>query len=331
MVAGQQDAQRAAGDGSGRAAADRNKAKPPNVDQDVTHDHHTEGSAPLVYQTALPLSRATLDLITDLIRHHRHTIGSRWRKATPGRQAILALAWLRHDQRLADLAAAHEVSPSTIRRWALEVLPLLAARAPRLDRILARLAARGQHVVLADGTLIPTRRRTGTANRPNYNGKHRRHGLNVQALTDLQGRLLWLSPVLPGATLDITAARHHRLLDRLHRAGVAVVADKGYQGWHKDLRDRPPHDLTPYDQVVLTPYKAERNHPLTDAQKTANTVLNGLRTAVEGGFAALKTWRILDKLRLHSRHATTLIRALLVLIQHEQHSRDLTTRTQPAR
>ncbi len=80
-----------------------------------------------------------------------------------------------------------------------------------------------------------------------------------------------------------------------------------------------------HDQVVLTPYKAERNHPLTDAQKTANTVLNGLRRAVETGFATLKTWRVLDKPRLHSRHATTLIRALLVLIQHEQHNRDLTT------
>jgi hypothetical protein len=313
----------------------RNDAKPPNVDQDVTHDHHTEGSAPLVYQTALPISRATLDLVTGLIRQHRRTIGSRWRKATPGRQAVLALAWLRHDQRLADLATAQEVSPGTIRRWALEALHLLAARAPRLDRVLARLAARGQVVVLADGTLIPTRRRTGTANRPHYNGKHRRHGLNVQALTDLQGRLLWLSPVLPGATLDITAARHHRLLDRLYRAGLAVVADKGYQGWHKDLRDRPPHDLAPHsltrhDQVVLTPYKAERNHPLTDAQKTANTVLNGLRVAVEGGFATLKTWRVLDKLRLHTRHATTLLRALLVLIQHEQHTRDQTTGTQPA-
>jgi hypothetical protein len=131
------------------------------------------------------------------------------------------------------------VSPSTIRRWALEVLPLLAARAPRLDRVLARLAARGQQVVLADGTLIRTRRRTGTANRPNYNGTHRRHGLNAQALTDLEGRLWWLSLVLPGATLDITAARHHRLLDRRHHAGVAVIADKGYQGWHTDLRDRP--------------------------------------------------------------------------------------------
>jgi hypothetical protein len=296
----------------------------------VTHDHHAGGSAPLVYQSALPLSRTTLDLVTGLIRQHRRSIGSRWRKVTSGRQAILALAWLRHDQRLTDLAAAHEVSPSTIRRWALEVLPLLAARAPRLDRVLARLAARGQAVVLADGTLIPTRRRTGTANRANYSGKHHRHGLNVQALTDPQGRLLWLSPVLPGATPDITAARRHRMLQRLHRAGVAVVADTGYQGWHKDLRDWPPDGLLTHDQVVLTPYKAQRNHPLTEAQRSANTVLDGLRAAVEGGFAALKTWRVLDKLRLHSRHATTLVRALLVLIQHEQRNRDLTIRTPPA-
>jgi hypothetical protein len=86
-----------------------------------------------------------------------------------------------------------------------------------------------------------------------------------------------------------------------------------------------------HDQVGLTPYKAERNHPLTNGQKTANTVLNGLRRAVETGFATLTTWRVLDTLRPHSRHATTLIRALLVLIQHEQHSRDLTTRTHPTR
>jgi hypothetical protein len=28
--------------------------------------------------------------------------------------------------------------------------------------------------VLIDGTLIPTQRRTGTENRPNYSGKHHR-------------------------------------------------------------------------------------------------------------------------------------------------------------
>ncbi|WP_409497455.1 transposase [Amycolatopsis sp. cmx-11-12] len=284
----------------------------------MTQDATVEGSGPIVYQAALPVSSSLLRMITGLLRQYLKDIGSRWRAATPGRQAILALAWLRHDQRLADLAGGNEVSASTIRRWGLDVIRVLADKAPRLDRVLARLAVTGATVVLVDGTLIPTRRRTGTANRPNYSGKHKHHGLNVQALTDIHGRLLWLSPPLPGKTADITAARRHRLLDRLHHHGLAAIADKGYQGWHKDLRGQ--HDR---DQIVLTPYKAEVNRPVTDPQRTANTVLNGLRSRVETGFATLKTWRILNKLRLHTRHASTLLRALLVLIQHEQRTRHI--------
>ena len=38
--------------------------------------------------------------------------------------------------------------------------------------------------MLLDGTLIPARRRPGTANRKNYNGKHKKHGLLFLALTD---------------------------------------------------------------------------------------------------------------------------------------------------
>ncbi|MCH0569304.1 transposase [Streptomyces sp. MUM 136J] len=60
---------------------------------------------------------------------------------------------------------------------------------------------------MTDGTLIPTQRRTGEANRPNYSGKHRRHGLLVLALTDERGRLVWISAARPGRTHDITAAR----------------------------------------------------------------------------------------------------------------------------
>ncbi|MFI8850030.1 hypothetical protein [Streptomyces sp. 891-h] len=39
-------------------------------------------------------------------------------------------------------------------------------------------------MVLIDGTLIATRRRTGKADRRNYSGKHRRYGLRFLALTD---------------------------------------------------------------------------------------------------------------------------------------------------
>ncbi|MFI6122895.1 hypothetical protein ACIBCU_24430 [Streptomyces sp. NPDC051064] len=47
-------------------------------------------------------------------------------------------------------------------------LPLvLAARAPRLDRALKKVARAGGVVVLLDGTLVRTRRRTGVDNRKN--------------------------------------------------------------------------------------------------------------------------------------------------------------------
>ncbi|GAA4547055.1 hypothetical protein ACFYN9_13775 [Streptomyces collinus] len=55
-------------------------------------------------------------------------------------------------------------------RWVLEVLGLLAARAPRLDRALKKIARRGGAVVLLDGTLVRTRRRTGADNRKNAAG-----------------------------------------------------------------------------------------------------------------------------------------------------------------
>ena len=278
----------------------------------------------ITYRSVLPVSVATITWLTSLITAHRARIGSRWRKVTPAQQAVLVLAMLRKDERLLDLAAPYGISASTLRRYLLEVIGLLAGRAPRLNRVLRRLAARGQVVVLADGTLVRTRRRTGKNNRANYSGKHKHHGLNALALTDEAGRLLYVSAVLPGKTPDITAARHHRLRERLHRHGLTPAADKGFHGWHKDVRDTRDCDVCggPCEQVVLTPYKAEAKRPLTDAQQQANAVFAAMRCAVEGGFAALKTWRILDKLRLHPRHATTLLRALLVLTQHEQHARD---------
>ena len=40
---------------------------------------------------------------------------------------------------------------------------------------------------LLDGTLISTCRRSGTANRSNYNGKHKKHGLLFLALSHRWG------------------------------------------------------------------------------------------------------------------------------------------------
>ena len=120
-----------------------------------------------VYQCALPLSTNTINYIADLLRAHLKAIGSRWRSKTAGQIAVLVLAVLRHDQRAADLAGGNAVSATTIRRWTDEVVALLAAKAPRLDRALKKITRAGGEVALLDGTLIRTRRRSGKANRKN--------------------------------------------------------------------------------------------------------------------------------------------------------------------
>ncbi|MDC7340276.1 hypothetical protein [Streptomyces lydicus] len=63
-----------------------------------------------------------------------------------------------------------------MRRWVLEVIELLAARARCLERALKKVIRTGGRIVLIDGTLIRTRRRTGADNRRNYSGKHKAPG-----------------------------------------------------------------------------------------------------------------------------------------------------------
>uniref|UniRef100_A0AAU3GSS9 Transposase family protein n=1 Tax=Streptomyces sp. NBC_01401 TaxID=2903854 RepID=A0AAU3GSS9_9ACTN len=157
-------------------------------------------------------------------------------------------------------------------RWVREVVGLLAARAPRLDRALKTIARTGGGIVLLDGALIRTRRRTGTENRKNYSGKSKCHGLLVIALTDDRGRLLWVSAARPGRTSEITACRHDQLTVRLRAAGLGAIADLGFVG----LDDAGPDA----DPAVITGYKASRNRTLTHDQKLSNKALASVRRLV---------------------------------------------------
>jgi hypothetical protein len=245
----------------------------------VTNTNIAGGAGSLVYQCCLPLSTSALAYVADLLRRHLKSIGSRWRALAPGRIALIVLAVLRHDQRLSDMAGVDGVSKTTVRRWRDEVVDLLAAKALRLDRALRKIAARGGEVVLIDGTLIPTRRRTGADNRPNYSGKHHRHGLHFLALTDERGRLIWISAARPGRTHDITAARHDHVVAHLRAAGLGALADLGFVALDDDSEN----------PVVITGYKATKKRKLTKGQKNANKALSAARALVEHGFAHLKT------------------------------------------
>ncbi|MFE5729605.1 transposase family protein [Streptomyces sp. NPDC056528] len=69
--------------------------------------------------------------------------------------------------------------------------------------------------------------------------------------------------------------------------------------------------------IWISAARPGRTHKLTPGEKEANRVLAVGRAPVEHGFAHLKNWRILTKLRSDPARATRLLRALLVLTNPE--------------
>src|SRR5580698_6501529 len=102
--------------------------------QSTKTTHTTRGLPVLFYRAALPLSSKTLNYVVGIIRRHRASIGSAWRKLNPGQQALLVLAYLRKGETFADLAAGFGVGTATGWRSVNETVALLAARAPRLRK-----------------------------------------------------------------------------------------------------------------------------------------------------------------------------------------------------
>ena len=251
----------------------------------------------LFYPAALPLSSQTLDYTAGVIRRHRRQIDSPWRKLSPGRQALLVLAYLRKGETFAELAAGFGIGTATAWRYVSETVALLAARSPKLRRALADARKAGHAYVVIDGTLIPADR--VAADRPFYSGKHRRHGMNLQVIATPGGDIVWVSGALPGAVHDLTAARIWGIIRELAATGLLVLADKGYHGAGDPVR---------------TPYRGRGKPP---AQKDANRAHAQLRSPGERANAQLKTWRILRKLRCCPWRAGQLAKAIHVLQARE--------------
>jgi hypothetical protein len=141
--------------------------------------------------------------------------GDRRCKLRPSQRAIVALVYLREHTTLAKLAAGFRISEGTAHAYVHSVTTLLAARTPSLTWALRR--ARPEYV-LVDGTIAECDRVGDRES--DYSGKARRHGVNIQAVTGPAGELLWYSPALPGRTVDITAARIHRIVTTCERLRI---------------------------------------------------------------------------------------------------------------
>ncbi|MFE3168960.1 transposase family protein [Streptomyces sp. NPDC059224] len=247
----------------------------------------------LVNPPGLDLSSSHLRLLTARIRERRRAIGSRWRRLSAGRQALLTLAHLRNAHPYAQLAAGFGIGTTTACRSIVEAVDLLAALAPTLEQAV-REASRKAFVLL-DGTLLPIDRIA--ADLPFYSGEHKKHGLNVQVLADPAGRLLWASPALAGAIHDIRAAREHGILGALASADIPRWADKGYQGAGPAAR---------------VPFRG-RCENLPVGRQAVNRSQAKIRALVEPAVATLKNWRLLRKLRCSTTRITSLVQAVLTL------------------
>ena len=126
----------------------------------------------LVYPSSIDLSSRTLRYLTGRLAVRRGEIGTRWRRLTAGRQALLALAHLRCGDTYAQLAAGFGIGIATAYRYIREAVDVLAALAPTLPEAMDN--ARTKAFMILDGTLLPIDRIA--ADTPYYSGKHKRHG-----------------------------------------------------------------------------------------------------------------------------------------------------------
>ncbi len=131
--------------------------------------------------------------------------------------------------------------------------------------------------------------------KPYYSGKKKCHTLKNQIGIRPDGLILAVSESVPGgANHDSTLLRNSGLLDALS-AEEAAMMDKGFDGIHKDYPDRK----------LYLPYKARRNHPLTEEQKAYNRHLAKYRIVVEHTMAQLNVFAVLAQKYRHARHNHT--------------------------
>jgi hypothetical protein len=267
----------------------------------VTNNDTAEASAPIIYGLALKTPRSVVDnLAATLSRYHRR-IGSRWRAHDVWWQAVLTLAYLEGGHTYRSLAAGNGIPRSTCHTYIQEGVKVLARRALPLTEVVRLAVKAGWDYLIVDGVNIPTERVAAqfTGKQHWFSGKHHRHGAAVQTVAAPDGELLWVSGVLPGKTVDITAARRFGIAEKVI-AFLGLLADLGYIGLHPQ---------------AITGYKRKRGQKTLPAgKKAANVALAGLRAIGERGNAQLKCWRVLaNDFRGNPRQITTIVKAVQTL------------------
>jgi DDE superfamily endonuclease len=260
-------------------------------------NQNPETSAPIIYGLALSTPVHVVQSLAAALTRYQKRIGTRWRTNDNTLQATLTLAWLEGGHTYRKLGEGNGVPKTTCRTLVQEGIKVLARRALPLSEVVYLAAKAGWDYLIVDGVNIPTERVAAqyTKKQHWYSGKHKRHGAAVQTVAAPDGELLWVSGVLPGRTVDITAARRFGIAEKV-LAFLGLLADLGYIGLHPQ---------------VITGYKRKRGEKaLPEPKKAANRLQASLRCIGERANARLKCWSVLTAdFRGRPRQLTAIVKA----------------------
>jgi hypothetical protein len=185
----------------------------------------------------------------------------------------LTLCRLRRNSTYEELSEDYGIGVATVWDYVQAMTAFLASELGCSDELYLRAAVAGK-VCLVDGTLVPTfnwRHRCDL-----YSGKHRRHGVNIQVIADIHGRIIGVSQAFPGSRHDSWCWEHAEF-SFIIADSCGAFGDAGYQG---------ADELT-------TPIKKKPNLERHEHDIAFNTQVAKIRVGVEWAIGHLKNWRIL--------------------------------------
>ncbi|EEP72327.1 hypothetical protein MCAG_02654 [Micromonospora sp. ATCC 39149] len=179
------------------------------------------------------------------------------------RAVVLTLFLMRRNEAQVVAGELFSCSQSSVSRIVRLLRPLLRQATAELAGQVRQQAKRS--AVLVDGLLAPTGKRTGVPDL--YSGKRHTSGLNIQAVSDLAGRLVDVGLPVPGVRHDSKALTESGIADRwashLKPGGPGMLADLGYLG-----------------TAAITGTRKPPKADLINVQRACNKAINSTRAAV---------------------------------------------------